>query len=117
MSEPLIRRINREEMLWRGVEVERLIEEDHAARAIWDLVGGLDLRAFYQDIKCSAEEGGRRIRESVLRGSPHPQLLQRMAVVYIRGKEYRVSAPPEAKCDALDWFKHWAFRESADIFR
>jgi len=56
------------------------------------------------------------IRESVLKGSPHPELLQRVAVVYIRGKEYRVSAPPEAKGDALDWVKHWAVRESADFF-
>jgi hypothetical protein len=39
MSEPLIRRVNREQMLWRAVDVERLIGEDHAARAIWDLVG------------------------------------------------------------------------------
>jgi hypothetical protein len=56
------------------------------------------------------------IKESVLKGSPHPDLLQRVAVVYIRGKEYRVSAPPEAKGDALDWVKHWAVRESASDF-
>jgi len=29
MSEPLIRRINREQMLWWAVDVERLIGEDH----------------------------------------------------------------------------------------
>jgi hypothetical protein len=46
MSEPLIRRVNREQMLWRAVDVEGLIEEDHSARAIWDLVGGLDLNGF-----------------------------------------------------------------------
>jgi len=59
MSEPLIRRINREQMLWRAVDVERLIEEDHPARAIWELVGRLDLTGFYEGIECSAEEGGR----------------------------------------------------------
>jgi len=59
MSEPLIRRVNREQMLWRTVDAERLIGEDHAARAIWDLVGRLDLRGFYEGIECSAEEGGR----------------------------------------------------------
>jgi len=59
MSEPLIRRVNREQMLWRAVDVEGLIEEDHSARAIWDLVGGLDLNGFYEGIECSAEEGGR----------------------------------------------------------
>jgi hypothetical protein len=45
--------------LWRAVDVERLIEEDHSARAIWELVGRLDLQAFYASIECSAEEGGR----------------------------------------------------------
>src|SRR5713101_5655324 len=59
MSEPLIRRVNREQMLWRGVDVERLIEEDHPARAIWELVGRLDLDGFYEGIECSEEEGGR----------------------------------------------------------
>jgi transposase len=59
MSEPLIRRINREQMLWRAVDVEQLIGEDHPARAIWELVGGLDLDGFYEGIECSEEEGGR----------------------------------------------------------
>jgi transposase len=36
-----------------------LIGEDHPARAIWALVGRLDLRAFYRTIESSAEEGGR----------------------------------------------------------
>src|SRR5437870_2511969 len=58
MSEPLIRRINREQMLWRAVDVEQLIGEDHAARAIWELVGRLRLDGFYEGIECSAEEGG-----------------------------------------------------------
>jgi hypothetical protein len=34
MSEPLLRRINREQMCWRAVDVELLIEEDRVARAI-----------------------------------------------------------------------------------
>src|SRR5712692_7269936 len=59
MSEPLIRRINREQMLWRAVDVEQLIGEDHSARAIWELVGRLDLDGFYEGIECSEEEGGR----------------------------------------------------------
>ena len=32
---------------------------DHPARAIWELVGRLDLDGFYEGIECSAEEGGR----------------------------------------------------------
>jgi transposase len=43
----------------RAVDVEHLISEDHPARAIRALVGGLNLRAFYQAIESSTEEGGR----------------------------------------------------------
>ena len=59
MSEPLIRRSNREQMLWRAVDVEQLIGEDHPARAIWERAGRLDLDGFYEGIECSEEEGGR----------------------------------------------------------
>jgi transposase len=55
----LIRPINRQQMSWRAVDVERLIGEDHPARAIWALVGRLDLRRFYEGIESSVEEGGR----------------------------------------------------------
>jgi len=58
-KQPLIRFVNRQQMSWRAVDVERLIGEDHPARAIWTLVGRLDLSRFYQGIESSAEEGGR----------------------------------------------------------
>jgi transposase len=58
-KQPLIRFVNRQQMSWRAVEVEKLIGEDHAARAIWELVGCLDLSAFYQASESSAEQGGR----------------------------------------------------------
>ena len=58
-KQPLIRFVNRQQMSWRAVEVEKLIGEDHAARAIWELVGCLELKAFYQVIESSAEQGGR----------------------------------------------------------
>jgi transposase len=58
-KQPLIRPINRQQMSWRAVDVERLIGEDHRARAIWTLVGRLDLSHFYESIESSAEEGGR----------------------------------------------------------
>jgi transposase len=56
---PLIRYVNRQQMGWRAVDVEHLIGEDHRARAIWTLVGRLNLGAFYQAIESSTEEGGR----------------------------------------------------------
>jgi transposase len=58
-KQPLIRYVNREQMSWQAVDVEKLIGEDHPARAIWALVGRLDLRRFYEGIESSAEEGGR----------------------------------------------------------
>src|SRR5260370_32933960 len=58
-KQPLIRPINRQQMSWRAVDVERLIGEEHRARAIWTLVGRLDLQQFYEDIESSAEQGGR----------------------------------------------------------
>jgi transposase len=58
-KQPLIRYVNRQQMSWRAVDVEKLVGEDHPARAIWELVGRLDLSPFYQAIESSAEEGGR----------------------------------------------------------
>jgi transposase len=58
-KQALIRHVNRQQMSWRAVDVERLIGEDHPARAIWALVGRLDLRRFYEGIESSTEEGGR----------------------------------------------------------
>src|SRR6266581_3305441 len=53
----LIRHVNRQQMSWRAVDVERLIGEDHPARAIWGLLGSLDLRRFYEVIESSTEDG------------------------------------------------------------
>jgi transposase len=58
-KQPLIHYVNRQQMSWRAVDVEKLIEENHPARAIWVLVGRLDLSRFYAGIESSAEEGGR----------------------------------------------------------
>src|ERR1700745_624041 len=58
-NQPLIRYVNRQQMSWRAVDVEKLISEDHPARAIWALVGRLNFSAFYRAIESSEEEGGR----------------------------------------------------------
>jgi transposase len=52
-KQPLIRPINRQQLSWRAVDV------DHRARAIWTLVGRLNLKRFYETIESSSEEGGR----------------------------------------------------------
>src|ERR1700687_3053176 len=59
-KQPLIRPINRQQMSWRAVEVERRwMGEEHGAGAIGTLVGRLDLSRFYEGIESSVEQGGR----------------------------------------------------------
>src|SRR5712692_1778878 len=55
------------------------------------------------------------LKQTILYGSNQPDILQRVATVYIDGREYRVSAPPEATGDALDWLPHFAFRDNSEI--
>jgi transposase len=51
--------INREQMVLRAVEVEKLVAEDHEVRAIWEFVGRLDLSQYYEDIEVVEGEAGR----------------------------------------------------------
>jgi transposase len=46
-------------MCWHALDVERLIEEDHPARAIWELVGRLDLASFLAPIASVQGQAGR----------------------------------------------------------
>jgi transposase len=55
----LVKYVNRQQMSWRAVDVEQLIDPEHRARAIWELVGRLDLSRFYEAIESTEEEGGR----------------------------------------------------------
>src|SRR5436309_8362311 len=74
----LLRTINRNQMVFRTIDVERLIEEDHPARLLWEAVGRLDLEPFYKVIGSNTEEGGRP--------SYPPQLLISVwAYAYSRG--------------------------------
>ena len=67
MTRPRLAAVNRRQMVMRAIDVEMLIEEDHPARAIWELVGRLDLSLYYADI---GAVGGRAGREH-----PDPQVL------------------------------------------
>jgi len=46
-----IKPVDRNQLMMRPVDVERLIEEDHPARAIWDFVGKLDLSSYEKPIE------------------------------------------------------------------
>jgi len=53
--------INRQQMLLRPVEVEKLVEEDHPVRAIWELVGRMNLELFYAEIESVEGVAGRPV--------------------------------------------------------
>jgi transposase len=53
---PRLKTPNREQMVMLAIDVERLVPRDHSVRAIWELVGSLDLSGYVVDIK--AVEGG-----------------------------------------------------------
>lgn len=69
---PLIQAVNRAQMCFRTVDVERLVDADHPARLLWEIIGRMDLSRYYAGVKSNEEEGGRPAR--------HPQLLITMWV-------------------------------------
>ena len=51
--------VQRRQLLLRTVDVEKLVGPGHAVRAIWELAGKLDLKAFYGEIGALEGEAGR----------------------------------------------------------
>jgi transposase len=56
---PRLKAIDRQQMRWHPLEVERLVDEDHPVRAIWELIGQRDLSGFYAPIKAVEGVAGR----------------------------------------------------------
>lgn len=54
-----LKRVDRQQMVWRVIDVERLIDADHPARAIWALLGTLNLEKFSAGIKAVEGRPGR----------------------------------------------------------
>src|SRR5260370_1779391 len=52
---PRLVSINRRQLILRSMDVEKLVDEDHCVRAIWELAGRLDLRRYHEQI--AAVEG------------------------------------------------------------
>ena len=57
-GQPRLRPVNRSQWIMLNIDVDRLIPEDHPARAIWDLVGRLDLSLFYAKVKAVEGHAG-----------------------------------------------------------
>jgi transposase len=53
--------INRQQLLLRPVEVEKLVDLDHPVRAIWELVGRFNLEPFYAEIESVEGVAGRPV--------------------------------------------------------
>jgi hypothetical protein len=58
-SLPRLASIDRSQLILHSVDVENLIEQDHGARAIWELIGRLDLSLYYAEIAAVEGEPGR----------------------------------------------------------
>ncbi|MCX6995508.1 MAG: IS1182 family transposase [Kiritimatiellaeota bacterium] len=56
---PRLKAVNRQQLVFRAVDVELLIEEDHPARAIWAFTGRMDWSGFLASIQAVAGVAGR----------------------------------------------------------
>ena len=54
-----VKPIDRRQLFFRSMDVDALVGPAHPVRAIWELVGRLDLSAFYQAIEAVEGEAGR----------------------------------------------------------
>jgi transposase len=62
-QQPRVRRkeINRQQLLLRPVEVEKLVDLDHPVRAIWELAERLNLEPFYAEVESVEGVAGRPV--------------------------------------------------------
>jgi transposase len=51
--------IDREQLCWRRVDIERLIGAEHPARAVWEFIGQLDLSAYQEEVRAVEGKAGR----------------------------------------------------------
>src|SRR5260370_25753469 len=56
---PRLVAIDRRQLLLRTVDVEKLVEDEHCVRSIWELVGRLDLRLYHAQIAAVEGRAGR----------------------------------------------------------
>src|SRR5260370_34438200 len=58
-ARPRVKPVDRSQLTWQMLDVERLIEPDHPARAVWELVGRLKLEGVYAPIEAVEGSAGR----------------------------------------------------------
>ncbi|MGC2531033.1 MAG: hypothetical protein WA639_25075 [Candidatus Acidiferrum sp.] len=57
---PRLVSINRQQLVLRSMDVEKLVDDDHCVRAIWELVGRLDPRRYHEQIAAVEGIAGRK---------------------------------------------------------
>ena len=57
---PRLKHINRDQLLFKTVKIDNLIDDKHPARAIWEFTGRLDLTSFYENIEAVEGVAGRQ---------------------------------------------------------
>ena len=56
---PRLASIDRSQLFLHSIDVEKLIDQDHCARAIWELIGRLDLSRYHAEIAAVEGPAGR----------------------------------------------------------
>lgn len=56
---PRVLAINRQQMVMQVIDVAKLVPADHEVRAVWELVGRLELNGYYEQIHSYEERAGR----------------------------------------------------------
>jgi transposase len=59
-GKPRYKPIERNQMMIRPVDIQRLVEADHPVRGIWEMTGALDLSEFEQGIRAREGRAGQR---------------------------------------------------------
>jgi transposase len=59
IGKPRYEVIDREQLCWRQIDIERLIGADHPARAVWEFIGRLDLSAYQEEVRAVEGKAGR----------------------------------------------------------
>ena len=59
LAKPRYEAIDRGQLFWRVMNVERLIGPEHAARAIWEFLGRLDLSGYSGEVRAVEGKAGR----------------------------------------------------------
>jgi len=57
--QPRIKEVDRRQMLMRAVDIEQLVRQDDEVRAIWEMVGRLDLGSYHDSIRAVEGVAGR----------------------------------------------------------